>query len=46
LSVRYASPDEAARFSEAKEAASDGSGDLVMVYLVEIDDHDGAACPF
>lgn len=37
LSVRRASLDEAARFSEAITGAEDGSGDLVLVYLVELD---------
>jgi hypothetical protein len=37
LTVRAASTEEAARFKEAKSAAIDGSDDLVLVYLVELD---------
>jgi len=37
LSVRRANPDEAARFSKAITGAEDDSGDLVLVYLVELD---------
>jgi hypothetical protein len=37
LSVRRASPEEVARFLETKTAIVDGSDDLVLVYLVELD---------
>jgi len=38
LSVRRASADEAARFGSAIREAADGSDDLVLVYLVELDE--------
>jgi hypothetical protein len=37
LAVRRASADESARFGSAIKEAADGSGDLVLVYLVELD---------
>ena len=37
LTIRRASPDEAKRFTDAIVGASDGSGDLVLVYLIELD---------
>jgi hypothetical protein len=37
LSVRQGSPEEVARFLETKTATVDGSDDLVLVYLVELD---------
>lgn len=36
LSVRRASPEEVARFLETRTATVDGSDDLVLVYLVEL----------
>ena len=38
LTVRRASADEAARFGSALKEAADGSDDLVLVYLVELDE--------
>ena len=37
LSVRRANPEEVARFLETKTATGDGSDDLALVYLVELD---------
>jgi hypothetical protein len=37
LTVRRANLDEAARFSETIVGAADDSGDLVLVYLIELD---------
>ena len=37
LSVRNATPQETARFLETKATAADGSDDLVLVYLVDLD---------
>jgi hypothetical protein len=37
LTVRRASHDEAKRFTDTIVDASDGSGDLVLIYLVELD---------
>jgi len=37
LSVRRASPEEVAHFLETKTATVDGSDDLLLVYLVELD---------
>ena len=37
LSVRRTTPEEVARFLETKNTTVDGSDDLVLVYLVELD---------
>jgi hypothetical protein len=37
LTVRRARADEAAQFGSAIKEAADGSGDLVLVYLIELD---------
>ena len=37
LTVRRASPEEVARFLETKTATADGSDDLVLVYLVDLE---------
>ncbi len=38
LSVRTATPAETAQYSENSEPSTNGSGDLVLVYLVELEE--------
>ena len=37
ITVRQADPQESSRFRETKAATVDGSDDLVLVYLVDLD---------
>jgi hypothetical protein len=37
LTVRRASADEATHYGSATKEAADGSGDLVLVYLIDLD---------